>query len=98
MIALAQPYFKSDLGLAMDIKIEVVSGPSYYNRIISGDICGALKFLEDQGGRGDDHPTAWFIAYERNPKNTVGCGHIPAICGGSTVGQSSIFILLYQTL
>ena len=105
MIALAQPYFKSDLGLAMDIKIEVVSGPSYYNRIISGDICGALKFLEDQGGRGDDHPTAWFIAYrwnteqaEQSNRNTLGCAHRPGICRGSKSGQSSIFILLYQTL
>lgn len=91
IIAMAQPYFKRSLGLGMDIKIEIVSGPSHYNKHIRDHPSGnTLNALVNQGGRGDDHPTAWFIAAKVNSEwqlSLAGVADIHGLCRGSEAGS-----------
>ena len=83
IISGAQRYLKRSKGLAMDVKIEIVSGPDHYNNRITELL---LSKLANQGGRGDEHPTAWFIAWKPHTGRMAGISRRPALCQGSAYG------------
>ena len=83
IIERAQRYLKRSKGLAMDVKIEIVSGPNHYSNRITELL---LSKLANQGGRGDEHPTAWFIAWKPHTGRMAGISHRPALCQGSAHG------------
>ena len=98
IIKLARPYFRSSMGLAMDIEIEVLSGPSYYDQRLQATENG-LRWLNNLGERYE--PTAWFTAPQKNWNGYStfirGYGNIPAICSAPGLGNlpyQSFLILL----
>ena len=89
IIKLARPYFRRSNGLAMDIEIEVVSGPSHYNERMNGAPQDWLNWLNYQGGS-DEHPTAWFTATKDDwqlwSPRINGYSNIGAFCVGPGLG------------
>ena len=66
------------VGLWWDLR-----GPNHYGNRITELL---LSKLANQGGRGDEHPTAWFIAWKPHTGRMAGISHRPALCQGSAHG------------
>ena len=103
IVSLAQPWFKQNLGLAMDVKLEILSIeitsatiPDVFAEDSSGNLI-ALDLLAGKGPRGD-YPTAWFKA--QKPDGIRGLGSTPAFCYGSEAanGPPSSFLFLFLLL
>jgi len=98
IVSLAQPWFKQNLGLAMDVKLEILSIeitsatiPDVFAEDSSGNLI-ALDLLAGKGPRGD-YPTAWFKAQSRTATghNTIrGLGTRGAFCKGTKAATGSI--------
>jgi len=93
IVSLAQPWFKQNLGLAMDVKLEILSIeitsatiPDVFAEDSSGNLI-ALDLLAGKGPRGD-YPTAWFKA--QKPDGIRGLGSTPAFCYGSEAANGLI--------
>ena len=81
IISLAQPWFKRERNLAMNIEIKVVTNSYYPSRI--GHPFRSLGGLVGKGGS-REHPTAFFKAADPAYRGAAyGVAHRPAFCNGN---------------
>jgi len=86
IISLAQPWFKRERNLAMNIEIKVVTNQYYSSRIGHPFQSGMLSSVVGRGGS-RDHPTAFFKAADPAYRGrTHGIAHLSAFCSGQKLG------------
>jgi len=83
IVDLSRVYFKRELGLSMNIKIEIQS-TQHYNASIGNPhppigVSNPLNGLRGKGG-GRGHPTAWFKAGDPGSGSIRGVADRPGIC------------------
>jgi len=98
IVSLAQPWFKQNLGLAMDVKLEILSIeitsatiPDVWAKDSSGNyihVNSEGDILEGKGPLGD-YPTAWFTK-PKNRNGIRGRGSRPAFCKGAEAANGLV--------